>query len=363
MTQTSVSAAELRILLEQGRSVTVLDIRRADEREWTIPGSLAIDAYDAVNAGQLGPLANFIFERRPVITVCGAGRAAGRATELLRAHGIDALTLEGGMRAWSGAWNVAEATVAKCQILQVRRTGKGCLAYIVASDGAALVIDASVDAEVYVDLVATRGWKLVAVADTHIHADHLSRSRKLAALTGAQLYLPKQKRARFDFRGLGDGDRIAFGDAELVTWRTPGHTTESTTYVLDGVAALTGDTLFLNGVGRPDLQGGQAEAASHARSLHGSIQRILELPPAVLVLPGHSSAAVPFDSEMVSSTIGAIRAMPLLQLPESDFVSAITKHLPPQPTNHSQIVAANELGQWPDNSIDLEAGANRCAAG
>ena len=363
MTSPNIAAADLRGMLEDGRPVTVLDIRRPDEREWTIPGSLAVDAYDAVNSGELGALAKVEFDVQPVVTVCGAGRAASRATELLRAKGIDALTLEGGMRAWSLAWNTAETTVRDCEVVQVRRTGKGCLSYVVAANDIALVIDASVEPEVYVELLKSRGWTLSAVVDTHIHADHLSRSRRLAALTGAQHYLPTQERVRFPFRRLADGDRIAIGNAELVAWRTPGHSRESTTFVLHRLAAFTGDTLFLNGVGRPDLQGGQAAAASHARSLHESIQRLLGLRPGVLVLPGHSSAAIPFDGEMASSTIGAIRAMPLMQLPESEFVSAITMNLPPQPANHVQIVVANELGQWPDNATDLEAGANRCAAG
>lgn len=354
---------ELRTLLEQGRPLTVVDIRRPDEREWTIPGSLAIDAYDAVDSGRLGALAGVSFGADPVVTVCGAGKTAARATELLRERGINALTLEGGMRAWSVAWNTAEVTVGDSEVVQVRRTGKGCLSYVAASNGSAVVVDASVDPEVYLDLIKDRGWTLVGVADTHIHADHLSRSRRLAALTGAQQYLPAQERVRFDFRGLADGDRIVFGDAELVAWRTPSHTTESTTYLLDGVAAFTGDTLFLNGVGRPDLQGGQAQAVQFARSLYRSIRCLLELPSKALVLPGHTATAVPFDHEVLSSTMGEIQSQPLHKLSEAGFVTAVTNHLPQQPPNHSQLVAANELGQLPDNLIDLEAGANRCAAG
>ena len=361
--RTGLSAAQLRAFLEAGQPVTVVDIRRPGDREWTIPGSVAIDAYDAINSGELGALAGVSPGDDPVVTVCGAGKTAARATELLRERGINALTLEGGMRAWSVAWNTAEVTVGDCEIVQVRRTGKGCLSYVVASKGAAVVIDASVDPAVYMDLLKGRGWTLTAVADTHIHADHLSRSHRLAALTGAQEYLPKQDRVRYGFRGLTAGDRIAFGDAYLGAWRTPGHTTESTTYVLDGMAAFTGDTLFLSGVGRPDLQGGGAKALPHARALHRSIRRLLELPSEALILPGHTSSAVPFDLSLLSSTIGEIQSQPLLKLSEAAFVTAVTKHLPPQPSNHSQIVAANELGQWPETWIDLEAGANRCAAG
>src|SRR5204863_2127710 len=123
-----------------------------------------------------------------VVTVCGVGRTAASATEGLRERGIEASTLEGGMQAWSLAWNAAEAVIAGCDIVQVRRTGKGCLSYIVASNGEAVVIDASLDPAAYVELLAARRWRLVAVADTHIHADHVSRSRMLAQREGVDLY-------------------------------------------------------------------------------------------------------------------------------------------------------------------------------
>ena len=144
------------------------------------------------------------------MTVCGVGRTAAIATDLLRANGVEALTLDGGMRAWSLAWNTAQTTISGCEVVQVRRTGKGCLSYIVESQSEAVVIDASVDPDVYVRLLRERGWRLVAVADTHIHADHLSRSRRLAHLEGAALVLPAQDRAQYPFRPVADGDRIAF---------------------------------------------------------------------------------------------------------------------------------------------------------
>ncbi len=144
-------------------------------------------------------------------------------------NGIEALTLDGGMRSWSLAWNTAQTTISDCQVVQVRRTGKGCLSYTVESQSEAIVIDPSVDPEVYVRLLSERGWRLVAVADSHIHADHLSRSRQLAHLEGAALLLPTQNRAQYPFRPVADGDRIVFGSTALVAMRTPGHTACSTT--------------------------------------------------------------------------------------------------------------------------------------
>jgi len=361
MTPAAISASELQTLLEQGRPLTIVDIRRPDDREWTIPGSVAVDAYDAVNAGQLGALADLAFDPRPLVMVCGRGGTARRAAELLRAQGVDALTLEGGMHAWSTAWNTAHAAVGGSEIVQVRRTGKGCLSYLVASNGAAAVIDASLASDVYDELLKARGWRLVAVVDTHIHADHLSRSRALAEMTGAPLYLPTNDRVRFGFRALNDLGRIQIGTSQLVAWRTPGHTAESTTYVLDNLAAFTGDSLFIDGVGRPDLHANKAQARANAALLYSSLGRLLQLPPSTLVFPGHVAAPIPFDNVLLSSTIDTAGRIPLLQMTEAQFVSAATEHMQPPPPNHERIIAANELGDWPEGAHDLEAGPNHCA--
>jgi len=357
-----ISAEELQELLTAGQPVTVVDIRTPADREWSIPASFPIDAYDAVNSGSLGRLADLKVGPGAVVTVCGMGRTSAKAAELLRAAGIEALTLDGGMRAWSTAWNIAETTISGCELVQVRRTGKGCLSYIVASHAEAVVIDASVDPEVYAELLAARGWRLVSVADTHIHADHLSRSRLLAQREGVDFWLPPQNRARFPFRPIVDGGRIAFGSASLVALHTPGHTEESTAYLLDN-AVFTGDTLFLASLGRPDLEGGGREqAAMRARQLGESIRRLLELPAFTLILPGHVSEPIPFDGKLLATRVGEIReTVPLMRLEPDAFVEAVLARIPPTPPNHLQIVELNERGELPDETTDLEAGANRCA--
>jgi glyoxylase-like metal-dependent hydrolase (beta-lactamase superfamily II) len=359
----TISTEQLRDLLSAGKPVTMVDIRTAADREWSIPGSLHIDAYDAVNAGSLGLLAGRDLGPDPVVTVCGVGRTAAKATALLRAGGVKALTLEGGMRTWSMAWNPAEATVSGHQVVQVRRTGKGCLSYIVGSGSEAVIIDASVDPAVYVRLLRDNGWRLTAVVDTHIHADHLSRSRALAQQEGAELWLPAQNRSRHAFRPVADGDRIRVGSDALVALRTPGHTAESTTYLLDQAAAFTGDTLFLASVGRPDLQGGaDKDSASRARQLHQSIGRLLKLPWKTMVFPGHVSEPIPFDGRLLATTIGEIRDhVALAQLAEAEFVEAVLARIPPSPPNHSFITDLNERGELPEDPVELEAGANRCA--
>ena len=102
---------------------------------------------------------------------------------------MQAYSLEGGMKAWSLAWNTAEVPVqaGTVRVLQVRRTGKGCLSYLIGAGTEAVVIDASLDPQVYLGLAAGYGWRITAVLETHIHADHLSRSRQLAVLADARL--------------------------------------------------------------------------------------------------------------------------------------------------------------------------------
>jgi glyoxylase-like metal-dependent hydrolase (beta-lactamase superfamily II) len=144
---------------------------------------------------------------------------------------------------------------------------------------------------------------------------------------------------------------------------TPGHTEESTTYLLDNTAAFTGDTLFLNSVGRPDLEGGTHEQlVSRARLLHMSVSRLLQLPEAAQVLPGHVSEPIPFDGRVLATTVGTIRdTVALARIDSAAFVRAVLERLPASPPNHSRIVELNERGEIPSDPGELEAGANSCA--
>jgi glyoxylase-like metal-dependent hydrolase (beta-lactamase superfamily II)/rhodanese-related sulfurtransferase len=363
----TIAVSELREILESGRPVTVLDVRRATERhEWSIPGSLYVDAYEALQAGDPGALADLDLPRgRPVVTVCGAGKTSILAAQRLTARGYQALSLRGGMKAWSLAWNTADVACghAGAQVVQVRRTGKGCLSYIVGSRGEAFVIDASVPAEIYIEIADKRGWRITHAADTHVHADHLSRSRQLAQITGAILWLPENDRVSFPYRPLRDGDVVELGEARLAVLNTPGHTPESACYLLDGEVLFSGDTLFLSGVGRPDLEATHDETVIRTHLLWRSLQRLISLPPGTVVLPGHNSEPVPFDQVPLYAPLGHVRQqVNLLDASEPQFVEEILSRIPPAPPNHHRIVTANETGRWGDiDPIALEAGANRCA--
>src|SRR5215218_1371412 len=311
LTRISIDVESLRQMLEQGAPVTVLDVRPEDQRtEWRIPGSVHFDAYEALKAKDPNAMEGVDLRGEvPVVTVCAAGNSSAVAAEQLRERGYEVLTLAGGMKSWSLAWNTAEVKLPQTEtrVLQVRRTGKGCLSYLVGSDEEAAVIDASLDPEVYLGLAEERGWKIGLVLDTHVHADHLSRSKRLAELVGATPYMPEGAPVSYPFSALGDGDALEVGSATLEAVRTPGHTPESTSYLLDERALFTGDTLFLSAVGRPDLDATPEGSRERARELYRSLRRLLALGPETLVLPAHTSAPVAFDGQPIGAPLSVVR--------------------------------------------------------
>ncbi len=362
-----IDAATLQEWLENGHAVEVVDIRpKSDYDVWHVPGSQNVDAYQAIYANSPGPLAGYTAPpNTTVVTVCFVGQTSRVAAQYLQSRGIDAKSLSGGMQAWSLAWNKAEVQLAQSevQIIQLRRTGKGCLSYLVASQGEAVVIDPSLEPEIYAHLAESHGLRIASVVDTHVHADHLSRSRPLAALTGADYQLPANDRVDFAFQPLQEGDKLAIGNSKIQVISTPGHTFESVSLMLDDEALFTGDTLFLDGVGRPDLKADRAETEQRARILHSTLQHLSSLDPALVILPCHTGRPVAFDGKPVAGTLQSIVAsVEALQYGEDEFVSWIFGRIPANPPNYETIVQLNEKGMMPElNPTMLEAGANQCA--
>jgi glyoxylase-like metal-dependent hydrolase (beta-lactamase superfamily II) len=218
---------------------------------------------------------------------------------------------------------------------------------------------------VYVHLAESRGWRITRVLDTHVHADHLSRSRMLAEVAGANVYMSEGSPVSYPFSALGDGDALGVGVATLEAVRTPGHTPESTSYLLDGRVLFTGDTLFLSAVGRPDLDATPEASREKSRELYRSLRRLLALDPETLVLPGHTSEPVAFDGEPIGAPLSQVReGVPVLRLDEDAFVQKVAGRVTQTPENFERIVELNRTGEAPGGDpTNLEASANRCAAG
>ena len=175
--------------------------------------------------------------------------------------------------------------------------------------------------------------------------------------------MPEGTSVSYQFSDLADGDVLEVGSAKLEAVRTPGHTPESTSYLLDGGALFTGDTLFLSAVGRPDLDATPEVARQRARELFRSLRRLLALDPETLILPGHTAEPVAFDGEPICAQLSEVRGSVRI-LKEDAFVERIANHGTHKPSNFERIVQLNRAGESPEGDpTELEAGANRCAAG
>jgi rhodanese-related sulfurtransferase len=129
VTGSNIDAMTLRDMLERGERVTIVDVRKGEDyAEWSIPGSVHVDTYDALNAGDERAMEGLeLPDGAPVVAVCGRGRSSAVAAEQLRHQGYEALSLRGGMKAWTLVWNTAEVPLpgASAEVMQMRRTGKG----------------------------------------------------------------------------------------------------------------------------------------------------------------------------------------------------------------------------------------------
>lgn len=363
--KSTVDAETLRTWLENNEPVFVLDVRPFSQREeWQIPGSHYLDAYKRLNEGDNSVLDEIeIPHNAKVVTVCAAGRTSQIASDALKEKGFDAVSLEGGMKAWSKAWNVAQKQFPDFEVLQVRRTGKGCLSYIISSNNEAIIIDASLPATIYEELIHRHGLSVKFVIETHIHADHLSRSKQVADLFKAPLFLPIPNKVQFSHNPITEDTSFTVGTITLKCLPTPGHTLESYSFYIENNILITGDTLFTNGVGRPDLKADSEESRAKAGLLYHSLKKLLTLPDNTLILPAHTNKPVDFDGTMISTTIEeAKKNISLLHSNESGFVNELLQKIPPTPANYLSIVEKNLTGDFSDtDSNDLEAGANRCA--
>jgi glyoxylase-like metal-dependent hydrolase (beta-lactamase superfamily II) len=236
----------------------------------------------------------------------------------------------------------------------------GCLAhasYLIASDGEAAIVDPQRDVDSYIDAAAKHGARIRYVIETHLHADFVSGHRELAARTGAEIVFGHRAGATFPHRAVHDGDELTVGRVKLRILETPGHTPESISIlVLDPDqpdrphSVLTGDTLFIGDVGRPDLVGSKGFAAiDMAGMLYDSLhEKLLRLPDEVTVYPAHGAGSMCGRniSKETSSTLGEQRRFnyALQPMERDSFIRMMTTDLPPAPAYFARDAEINRTG-------------------
>lgn len=203
----------------------------------------------------------------------------------------------------------------------------------------------------FIEEAKKAGVSITHVIDTHVHADHYSGGRQLAAMLGAPYCLHESDRdlVKFDFEPLRDGQKLDLGNVQVQVLHTPGHTPDSLCLLVTDLRrggapwfVVTGDTLFVGAVGRPDLAGQEREMAGQ---LYDSLQaKLLGLPADLEIYPGHQagSACGVGLSGKPSSTIGfEKRWNPVLSMSREDFITELTREIPPRPADMDRMVAAN----------------------
>ncbi len=236
----------------------------------------------------------------------------------------------------------------------------GCLAhasYLVGSGGEAAVVDPQRDVDQYVAEAEAAGLRIRYVIETHLHADFVSGHRELAARTGATIIFGHRARATFPHKAVQDGDEIQIGNATLRIMETPGHTPESISILVTDTEntdepqkILTGDTLFIGDVGRPDLVGAKGFTAQEmAGMLYDSLhEKLLKLGDEVEVYPAHGAGSMCGRniSRETSSTIGEQKRFnyALQQMPKDEFVRLMTTDLPEAPAYFPRDAEINRAG-------------------
>ncbi|WP_264782225.1 MBL fold metallo-hydrolase [Haladaptatus sp. T7] len=367
---------ELKDRIDAGEDVFILDARsEGDFEEWHIDGetvSIVNYPYFELLDGIPEDLHDDLPNDQRITVLCAKGGSSELVAEHLEDDGYDVEHLERGMKGWARIYEYTELDVdVDATIAQYRRPSSGCLAYLVVSDGEAAVVDPlRAFSQEYIQDARVFGADLKYAIDTHVHADHISGIRDVAAATDAKAVLPKpavDRGVEYDqpFETVRDGDSLTVGDVEIEVVHTPGHTSGMTAYHV-GDVLFTGDGLFTESVARPDLEDPEA-AKNAAKILYESLnEKVLPLSDDTAIAPAHfSDAATPNDDGTYTAELGDLtERMDALTMDEDEFVDFIVADMPPRPANYEDIIATNLGQQDPDDeeAFELELGPNNCAA-
>lgn len=356
-----ITANELKKSLDANLDLFLLDVREPDEfADWNIEGSQNIPL------GELSKSLDQIPFDRKVVAICPHGNRSKIAKFIMQSYGYDIVSLEGGLKAWSTALEhtITHFEISKndVQVIHVKRIGKGCSSYIVNLGREGAVIDPVFPIDYYLNLAKEHDIKFTKVYDTHQHADHVSAAKQLADKTGADLYLSSYEEYSFEHRPLQEGDVHKIGNIDLQVIHTPGHTMGSISLLLGGKILFSGDTLFTDGVGRPDLRDKASEfAAVLYDSLHN---KILNLDENIVVYPAHFERNIKIG-ELLPSTLNEIKESnkSLFSLEKDSFIQKITTSTMQTPRSYKEIISINKNNTVLSsvNEIqELEIGPNRC---
>ncbi|MYL34736.1 MBL fold metallo-hydrolase [Pontibacillus yanchengensis] len=351
----------------------ILDVRNESEfQDWKIEGN----SVEIINKPYFDLLegVDHILDELPkenVLVVCAKEGSSIMVADMLDEAGLkEVYYLEGGMKAWSEYLEPIKVGDLSDggELYQFVRLGKGCLSYMVISQAEAMIIDANRMIQPYLDFAEDHGLTIKHVADTHLHADHISGGRKIAEEVDAAYWLPPKDapEATFHFESLEDQKEIQVGNTniQVEALYTPGHTIGSTSFVIDNQYLLSGDILFVKSIGRPDLAG---KAEDWVGDLRNSLyNRYKELSEELLVLPAHFGSMDEMqESGIVGKKLGELyKDNKGLQVDnEQDFRRMVTENLPPQPNSHEEIRQVNmgKLNPDEERQREMEIGPNRCA--
>jgi glyoxylase-like metal-dependent hydrolase (beta-lactamase superfamily II) len=374
-----ITTAELVRAAEAGKKLQLLDIRAPERLASGYIDVLPEEQFFNIPGSQLGATPDLtvigINRSDPLAVVCARGISSQGATAFLNQQGFDARSVVGGMTAWMSTLIPRALTppMGFERLVQFDRMGKGSLAYLLVSKGKALVIDPPRQLQPILNKAKELGAKITGVADTHIHADYISGAPLLSAHLGIPYYLHPSDNSypydgtpgRLDIEPVSDGGEVAVGDASLTVWHNPGHTEGSASFVA-GNTAFTGDFIFVNSLGRPDL-GGKVE--EWAKALWNSLERARgSWPQDFRICPAHYSSDAERESDRsVGRTLEAVLATnePASKADETDFIEWVVSRKSNFPDAYRTIKAINiGIAQVsPEEEDVLEMGKNECAVG
>ena len=368
-----MTAAEVSKKVINKSDLFILDVRNeSDFNDWKIEGQnfefLNIPYFDLLDGVE--EILDQFPANKEILVVCAKEGSSVMVAEMLSEAGLDVFYLKGGMKAWSEHLEpvrIGELTNGS-EIYQFVRLGKGCLSYMVVSNGEAAVIDSTRMIDAYLDFADDIGVKITHVLDTHLHADHISGGRRIAEVTNAAYWLPPKDAAEvtFGYQPLESGNVITVGHTaiDIQALYSPGHTIGSTSFVVDQKYLLSGDILFIDSIGRPDLAGLADDWVGDLRET--LYTRYKELSDELIVLPSHFMIIDELNEDgSVAKKLGTLFAENhgLNIADETEFRELVTGNLPPQPNAYQEIRETNMGKIEPDDEKqrEMEIGPNRCA--